>query len=72
MAGWRSDWIKAAEEIVRDEFDRSYAALPIEVEISEVPAVNAKKKTVRITLLSTMSLIHFFERFSTSLMIYLH
>jgi len=60
MAGWRSDWIEAAEEIVRAEFDCSYAALPVEAEISEVLVVNAKKKTVRITSRSTMCPDSFF------------
>ena len=30
-AGWEEEWIEAAEEIVRDEFDRTYAFMDVDV-----------------------------------------
>jgi len=30
-AGWEKEWIEAAEEIVRDEFDRTYAFMDVDV-----------------------------------------
>ena len=31
-AGWEEDWINTARQIVRDEFDRTYAFMDIEVD----------------------------------------
>jgi hypothetical protein len=33
-AGWKDSWIKAAREIVRDEYDRSYAFMDIDVPVA--------------------------------------
>lgn len=30
-AGWEEEWIEAAEEIVRDEFDRTYAFMDVDI-----------------------------------------
>lgn len=32
MAGWEDGWIKTARQIVRDEFDRTYAFMDIDAE----------------------------------------
>jgi hypothetical protein len=31
-AGWEKDWIDTARQIVRDEYDRTYAFMDIEVD----------------------------------------
>lgn len=41
-AGWKKDWIDSARGIVRDEFDRTYAFMDIEVDEAKLEA------TVRI------------------------
>jgi hypothetical protein len=45
-AGWEAEWITAAEDIVRAEFDRSYAlSSPAESDNIEVlPSTNEKNK----------------------------
>ena len=48
-AGWESSWIAAAEEIVRAEFDRSYATLPNtnhDIPDSEPPPKKAKVSSI--------------------------
>ena len=37
-AGWEASWIKAAREIVRDEYDRSYAFMDIDLPELETTA----------------------------------
>jgi hypothetical protein len=32
MAGWKEEWIQTARQIVRSEFDRTYAFMDIEVD----------------------------------------
>jgi hypothetical protein len=59
-AGWHADWIKSAEEIVRAEFDRSYATLPLEAENIEVPPLDTKKPKVRDMLIFLMDAPNFF------------
>ena len=44
-AGWEADWITTAKEIVRTEFERSYASSPAEADKVEVlPSANEKSK----------------------------
>jgi hypothetical protein len=35
-AGWKDDWIKGAEDIVRTEFDLSYACGTLDTQVSKV------------------------------------
>jgi hypothetical protein len=44
-AGWEADWVSAAEEIVRAEFERSYAPSSVESDGVEVlPSAKERKK----------------------------
>jgi hypothetical protein len=44
-AGWQTNWINAAEEIVRAEFNRSYADQPIvDDSVAEIPLPAMDKK----------------------------
>ena len=38
-AGWEEEWIEAAREIVREEFDRGYAEIRLENEDEELTLV---------------------------------
>jgi hypothetical protein len=48
-AGWEADWITAAEEIVRAEFEHSYASSPVKPANIEVLLPAHDKKKVRRT-----------------------
>jgi hypothetical protein len=50
-ASWETEWITAAEEIVRAEFERSYA-LPAESDSVEAPPYAIEKKKVSLTCCS--------------------
>lgn len=39
VAGWEEEWIEAACEIVREEFDQGYAGIHPESEEEELPLV---------------------------------
>lgn len=45
-AGWHADWITAAKDIIRAEFERSYASAP-ETDKDEITQPSSKKTKVR-------------------------
>jgi hypothetical protein len=55
--GWEDDWIKAARDIVRAEFDRKYAIL----DVSEAPT-SQKVHLFHVVFL----IVHFFPKESSS------
>jgi hypothetical protein len=46
-AGWEVEWIEAARQIIRDEFDRLYAPLP-DVSDEEESEVQGQPSKVRL------------------------
>jgi hypothetical protein len=57
VAGWADDWIDAAEEIVRTEFERKYA-VAVDSDDDGLRAMPSKKKVRFISLTNSASVLN--------------